>query len=77
MGQNRLNTSVYEPLDDLVGDPKQLDGTVAFRDLYRLLGFRDRHYQCSSSDFWNFEVRQAGRKEVTQPGLQCSSSIGY
>ena len=74
---NRLNTNVYESLEDLAGDAKQGDGTVAFRVLYRLLGFRDRHYQCSSPHFWNFEVMQAGRKEATQPGLQCSSSMGY
>ena len=67
---------MYEPLEDLVGDAKQGDGTVAFRVLYKLLGFRDRHYQCSSPDVWNFEVAQAGRKEATQPGLQCSSSLG-
>ena len=27
---NRFNTSVYEPLEDLVGDAKQGDGTIAF-----------------------------------------------
>ena len=74
---NRLNTSVCEPLEDLVGDAKQGDGTIAFRVLYKLLGFRNNHYQCSSPDFWNFEVAQAGRKEATQPGLHCSSSMGY
>ena len=66
---NRLNTIVYELLEELLGDAKQGDGTIAFRVLYRLLGFRDRHYQCSSPDFWNFEGTQAGRKEATQPGL--------
>ena len=66
---NRLKTSVYEPLEDLVEDAKQGDGTIAFRVLYRLLGIRDRHYQCSSPDFWNFEVVQTGRKEPSQPGL--------
>ena len=57
---------MYESLKDLVGDAKQRDGTIAFHVLYRLLGFRDRHYQCSSPDFWNFEVAQAGRKEAIQ-----------
>ena len=61
--------SVYEPLEYLVGNAKQGDRTIAFQVLYRLLGFRDRHDQCSSPDFWNFEVVQAGRKEATQPGL--------
>ena len=64
-------------LEDLVGNPKQEDETIAFRVLYRLLGFRGRDYQCSHPDFWNFEVVQAGRKEATQPGLQCSSSVDY
>ena len=66
-----------EPLEGLVGDAKQGDGTIAFRVFYRLLRFRDRHYQCSSPDFWNFEVAQSGRKEVTPPGHQYSSGMGY
>ena len=59
--------SVYKLLKDLVGDAKQGNGTIAFWVLYRLFGFRNCHYQCSSPDFWNFEVAQAGRKEATQP----------
>ena len=74
---NRLKTSVYEPLEDLVGDAKQEKGTIALRVVYRLLGFRDRHYQCSSPDFSNCEVAQAGRKEATQPRLQYSSCMDY
>ena len=57
--------------------PQQGDGTIAFRVLYKLLGFRDRHYQCYSPEFWNFEVAQAGRKEAKQSGLQSGSSMGY
>ena len=49
---------MYELLQDLVGDSKQGDGTIAFRVLYRLLGFGDRHYQRSFPDFRNFEVAQ-------------------
>ena len=56
--------SMYEPLEDLVGDAKQGDGTIAFQVLYRLLGFRDCHYQCSSPDFWNFEVVQTERRKA-------------
>ena len=55
---------MYDPIEDLVGDAKQGDGTIAFGVLYRLLGFRDRHYQFSSPDFWNFEVAHAERKEL-------------
>ena len=74
---NRLNTSVYEPLEDLIGDAKQGYGTIVFWVLYMLLGFRDRHYQCFSPDLWNFEVAQTERKEETQPGLQGGSSMDY
>ena len=52
--------SVYKPVEDLLGDAKQGDGTIVFWVLYRLLGFRDRHYQWFSPNFWNFEVAQAG-----------------
>ena len=59
MGIGAITTSVYKPLEDLLGDANQGEGTIAFRDLNRLFWFRDRHYQCSSLNVWNFEVVQA------------------
>ena len=58
---------MYEALEDLVEEAKQGHVTVAFRVFYSLLGFRDRHYQCSSPDFgilmW---CRQEERKPNNQ-----------
>ena len=60
-----INTIVDQSFEDLVKDAEQGDDTVALWVLYRFLGLRDRDYQRSSPDFWNFGLAQAGRKEAT------------
>ena len=55
---NRFNTSVDQSFEDLVGDTEQGDGTIA-------LWLWDCNYKCSSPDFGNFELAQAGREEAT------------
>ena len=66
---NRFNTSVDQSFEDLVGDTKQRDRVVALWVLfgfgYRFLWLWDRNYKCSSPDFGNFELAQAGREEAT------------
>ena len=62
---NRFNTSVDQSFEDLVGDTEQGDGTIALWVLYRFLWLWDCNYKCSSPDFGNFELAQAGREEAT------------
>ena len=62
---NRLNTSVDQLLKDLVGDTEQGDRAVAVWVLYRFVWLWDRNYKCSSSDFGNFELAQAGRRSYS------------
>ena len=62
---NRFNTSVDQLFEDLVVDTEQEDGAVGLWVLYRFLWLWDRNYKCSSLDFGNFELAQAGREEAT------------
>ena len=62
---NKLNMSVDQSFEDLVGDTEQEDGTIALWVLYRFLCLWDRNYKCSCPDFGNFELVQAGREEAT------------
>ena len=62
---NRFNTSVDQSFEDLVGDTEQRDGAIALWILYRFLWLWDRNYKCSSPDFENSELAQAGREEAT------------
>ena len=58
---NRFDTGKDQPFEDLVGDTEQGDGTVALWVPYRFLWLWDRDYKCSSPDFGNSELAQAGR----------------
>ena len=58
---------MYEPLKDLVGDAKQEHGTIAFRVLNMLLGFRDRHYSALLKTFGTLRWRS---QEVRKPHNQ-------
>ena len=61
---NRFNTGVGQSFKDLVGDTEQRDGTIALWVLYWFVWLWDRNYKCSSLDFGNFELAQAGREEA-------------
>ena len=61
---NRFNTGVDQSFEDLVGDTEQRGGAIALWDLYRFLWLWDRNYKCSSPDFGNFELAQAGREKA-------------
>ena len=62
---NRFDAGVDQSFEDLVGDTEQGDGAVSLSVLYRFVSLWDRNYKCSSADFGNFELAQAGREKAT------------
>ena len=56
---------IDQSFKDLVGDTEQRDGAIALWVLHKFLWLWDRNYKCSSPDFGNFELAQAGREEAT------------
>ena len=59
-----IDTSVDESLEDFKGDTQKRYGTIALWVPQWLFWLRDRNYQCSSPDLWNFELAYAGTEEV-------------
>ena len=50
---DRLDAGINEPLEDLVGDAKQRDWTVASGIVQRFVGLRNSYHQRASTNVWS------------------------
>ena len=62
---NWLYAIIDKPLEDLVGNTEQRYWSIIFWVPNGLHWLWDCNYKCSSLDLGNFELAQAGRKDVT------------
>ena len=72
-----VDTSVDESLENFKGDTQQGYGTIALWVPQWLFWLRDRNYQCSSPDLWNFELAHAGTEEVAKPRVENHPGMEY
>ena len=68
---------IDKPVKDLVGDTEQRYQLITLWVPHGLCWFWDCDHKHASQNLKNFESVQTGKKEVTQPGLQSSSSMEY
>ena len=74
---DRLDACINEPLEDLAGDAKQRDWTVAFGIVQGFVRLGNSNHQSASPNFWNPELAQARRQKFAQPRFDDGSSMEY